>query len=114
MHFINITIIKYYVSHFLVHLDMDQNLLFDDYKSGQRPIIVTGFHNDTTKLDLDRVFVDLGLEVMRLVLVPGKNKAIVHFQEKSRYQILEVLHRKPVYIGEFFRSTVTKDFYDRP
>ena len=97
---------KYYnyqmLSQFLIHLDMDQNLLFDDYKSGERPIIVTGFHNDTTRLELDRTFADLGLEVMRMVLIPGKNKAIVHFREKSKYQILEVLHRKPVYIGEFF------------
>ena len=97
---------KYYnyqmSSQFLIHLDMDQNLLFDDYKSGERPIIVTGFHNDTTRLELDRTFADLGLEVMRMVLIPGKSKAIVHFREKSKYQILEVLHRKPVYIGEFF------------
>ena len=96
---------KYYnyqmLSQFLIHLDMDQNLLFDDYKSGERPIIVTGFHNDTTRLELDRTFADLGLGVMRMVLIPGKNKAIVHFREKSKYQILEVLHRKPVYIGEF-------------
>lgn len=90
------------LSQSLIHLDMDQNLLFDDYKSGERPIIVTGFHNDTTRLELDRTFADLGLEVIRMVLTSGKNKAIVHFREKSKYQILEVLHRKPVYIGEFF------------
>ena len=105
MHFINI--INYKVSHSLIHLDMDQNLLFDDYKSGERPIIVTGFHSDTTRLELDRAFVDMGLEVMRLVLIPGKTRAIVHFREKSKYKILEVLHRKPVCIGElFFWSTV--------
>ena len=95
------------LSQSMILLDMDQNLLFDDYKSGERPIIVTGFHSDTTRLELDRTFVDLGLEVMRMVLILGKNKAIVHFREKSKYQILEVLHRKPIYIGEFsFSSTL--------
>ena len=76
------------LSQFLIHLDMDQNLLFDDYKSGERPIIVTGFHNDTTRLELDRTFADLGLGVMRMVLIPGKNKAIVHFREKSKYLVI--------------------------
>ena len=88
---------------------MDQNLLFDDYKSGERPIIVTGFHDDTTRLELDRAFVDMGLEVVRLILIPGKTKAIVHFREKSKYQILEVLHKKPVLIGEYFRDTLPSE-----
>ena len=88
---------------------MDQNLLFDDYKSGERPIIVTGFHDDTTRLELDRAFVDMGLEVMRLILIPGKTKAIVHFREKSKYQILEVLHKKPILIGEYFRGTLPSE-----
>ena len=81
---------------------MDGNLLFEEYKSGQRPIIVTGFNSDVTKLELDRAFTDLGLEVERLVLVAGGRKAIVYFREKSRYRVLEVLHRKPVFIGEYF------------
>ena len=88
---------------------MDQNLLFEDYKSGERPIIVTGLHSDTTRLELDRAFVDMGLEVVRLVLIPGKSKAIVNFREKSKYQILEVLHKKPVHIGEYFRGTLTSE-----
>ena len=80
---------------------MDEyNLLFDDYKSGQRPIIVTGFNSDTTKLELDRALVDLGLEVERLVLVSRGTKAIVYFHEKSRFRVLDILHRKPVFIGE--------------
>ena len=97
------------LSQSLIHLDMDQNLLFDDYKSGERPIIVTGFHIDTTRLELDRTFADLGLEVMRMVMISGKNKAIVHFREKSKYQILEVLHKKPVHIGEYFRDTLPSE-----
>ena len=81
---------------------MDENLLFEEYKSGQRPIIVTGFNSDVTKLELDRAFTDLGLEVERLVLVAGGRKAIVYFREKSRYRVLEILHRKPVLIGVYF------------
>ena len=84
---------------------MDGNLLFDEYKSGKRPIIVTGFTSDISKLELDRTFTDLGLEIERIVLVAEGRKAIVYFREKSRYRVLEILHRKPVYIGKYFHRS---------
>ena len=112
--------VRYYMAqnyqswYYMWHVDMSENLrkMLFGHKHDENGKILD--NNQTSRnctprhvdlrhaQELDRTFADLGLEVMRIVLIPGKNKAIVHFREKSRYQILEVLHRKPVYIGEFF------------
>lgn len=42
--------------------------MFDDYSSGSRPIIVTGFDPKTSKLELDRLFSKCGLGCTKKII----------------------------------------------